>query len=120
MTRVRAVGVWLWRLVAALAVVRWAVEVVGELVISAGLAAVILVWGVGRWAALERRLDSHPGPAYRPVAVARGPGRMDQAGERVAFARAGRRCRPSTGRTARTRPPRTRRRGRGGGEHDDR
>src|SRR5262245_62140034 len=124
MTRVRAVGVWLWRLVAALAVVRWALEVVGELVISAGLAAVILVWGVGRWAALERRLDSHPGPAPRLV-VARGPGRMERAGECVAFACAGRRCRPSTGRAARTRPTRTRptrtwRRGRRGGEHDDR
>jgi hypothetical protein len=118
MTRVRAALVWLGRLVAALAVVRWAVEVVGEWVVSAGFALVILVWGLGRWAALERRLDSHPGPAHGPV-VARGPGQVDQAGEHVAFARVGRRCRPATWRTARTRPTRTRRLGRGGREHHD-
>ena len=88
MIRVRAAAVWLGRLVAALAVVRWAVEVVGEWVVSAGLASVILVWGLGRWAALERRLDSHRGPAHGPVVVARGPGRVDEAGEHVAFARA--------------------------------
>ena len=72
----------------ALVVVRWAVEVVGELVVSVVLASGILVWGLGRWAALERRLDRHPGPAHGPVVVARGPGRVDEAGEHVAFARA--------------------------------
>jgi hypothetical protein len=120
MSRVRGAAGWLWRLVAALAVARWAVEVVGELVVSMVLAAVILVWGLGRWAALERCLDSRAARAHGPGVVARGPGQLDEAGEQVAVARVGRRCRPANWRCARTRPTRTRRLGRGGGEHHDR
>ncbi len=40
-------------------VVRVAVEVVGQTVTAAVLAPVVLVWGLGRWAAMERRLDQH-------------------------------------------------------------
>jgi len=74
------------RLVLALVVVRVAVEVVGQTVTAAVLAPVILVWGLGRWAAMERRLDQHhhqTTPLARP-----GHGRVDQGGEHVAFARA--------------------------------
>ena len=91
MTRARASAGWLaqrlGRLLASVVAVRWAVEVVGELVVSVVLASVILVWGLGRWAALERRLDRRPGRVRGPVVVARGPGRVDEAGEHVAFAR---------------------------------
>ena len=94
MTRARelAVGVArrLVRLVLVLAAVRLAVGVMGELVVAAVLGPAVVVWGVGRWAALERRLDSRPtpAPASRAVVVAGGGRRVDQEGEHVAFARA--------------------------------
>jgi hypothetical protein len=77
------------RLVVALVAVRLAVGMVGELVVSAVLGPAVVMWGVGRWAALERRLDHRPTPATRAVAVVPvGAGRVDQGGEHVAFARA--------------------------------
>jgi hypothetical protein len=94
MTRLRelAVGVArrLVRLVLALLAVRLAVGLVGELAAAAVLGPAVVVWGVGRWAALERRLDNRPtpAPASRAVVVAGGGRRVDQGGEHVAFARA--------------------------------
>ena len=107
------------RLVLALVAMRVAVEVVGELVVSAALGPAVLVWGLGRWAALERRLDSSRGHA-RPVVLRGGAGRVDQAGQHVAFARALvavsarylEHCQDQTDDHATT--------GRDGGEHDDR
>ena len=98
MTRVRALPAVrvpvAWRLarrlvplVVALVVVRVAVEVVGQTVTAAVLAPVILVWGLGRWAAMERRLDQHHRQTT-PLVVPPGHGRVDQGGEHVAFARA--------------------------------
>jgi hypothetical protein len=84
---VRPVVALLVRVVVALAALWWAVGVVGELVVSAVLGPALVVWGVARWAALERRLDNHPAPASRAVVVAGGR-RVDQGGEHVAFARA--------------------------------
>jgi hypothetical protein len=97
MTRTRALPaprvavVWrlarrLVRLVVALVVVRVAVEVVGQTVTAAVLAPVVLVWGLGRWAAMERRLDQRA--RVTPLVVPPGHGRVDQVGEHVAFARA--------------------------------
>jgi hypothetical protein len=92
MTRLRELAVVLagrlLRLVLALAAVRVAVGVAGELVVSAVLGPAVVVWGVGRWAALERRLDNRPTPATQAVAVPVRGGRVDQGGEHVAFARA--------------------------------
>jgi hypothetical protein len=96
MTRVRELAVGLAqrlvRLVLALMGVRWAVGVAGELVVAAVLGPAVVVWGVGRWAAWERRLDNRPtpAPASRAVVVAGGGRRVDQgaAVEHVAFARA--------------------------------
>ena len=94
MTRLRAAVVWLARrlvrLVVALVAVRVAVGVAGELVVAATLGPAVVVWGLGRWAALERRLDHRPTPAPAPhaVVVPVGAGRVDQGGEHVAFARA--------------------------------
>jgi hypothetical protein len=91
MTRARAAVVWLarrlMRLVVALVAVRVAVGVVGELVVAAVLGPAVVVWGLGRWAALERRLDTPPAPRSQAV-VAGGAGRVDQGGGHVAFARA--------------------------------
>ena len=94
MTRVRAAVTWvaprLVRLVVALVAVRVAVGAAGELVVSAVLGPAIVVWGVGRWAALERRLDHRPAPVpvSRAVVVAGGGRRVGEGGEHVAFARA--------------------------------
>jgi hypothetical protein len=94
MTRARELAVGLarqlMRLVLALLAVRWAAGVVGELVVAAVLGPAVLLWGLGRWAALERRLDNRrtPAPASRAVVVAGGAGRVDQDAEHVAFARA--------------------------------
>jgi hypothetical protein len=88
--RERAVGL-AWRLLClflVLAALRVAVGVVGEVVVSAVLGPAVVVWGLGRWAALERRLDNGPAPATQAVVVPVGAGRMDQGGEHVAFARA--------------------------------
>ena len=73
------------RLVLVLAGVRVSVAVVGEWVTAAGVAAVILVWGLGRWVVLEQRLDgarAGQGRGWR-----RAP-RGDGAVGHVAFARA--------------------------------
>jgi hypothetical protein len=77
---------WTLRPVLALVVVRVGVEVVGQVVMASVLAPVILVWGLGRWAAMERRLDER----CRATSVMgpRAYGRVDQVGEHVAFARA--------------------------------
>jgi hypothetical protein len=92
MTRLRVALVWLARrlvrLALALLVARVAVGMVGELVVSAVLGPAVLLWGLARWAALERRLDNPPAPTSRAVVVPVGAGRVDQGGEHVAFARA--------------------------------
>jgi hypothetical protein len=124
MSRVRSSVVWLARrlvrLVAALVAGRLAVNFAGELVVAAVLGPTCVVWGLGRWAALERRLESHRTSATQAV-VARGPGRLDLAASKVRSPRRWRGCRPVTSRCARTRPTTTQRRhGRRGGEHDDR
>lgn len=75
-----------WRVALALVVVRLGVEVMGQLVMAAVLAPVVLVWGLGRWAAMERRLDQRC--RATPGTGPRVNGRVDQAGEHVAFARA--------------------------------
>jgi hypothetical protein len=77
------------RFVLALAAVRLAAGVAGELVVAAVLGPAFLLWGLGRWAALERRLDNPPAPTSQAVVVVPvGAGRVDQGGEHVAFARA--------------------------------
>jgi hypothetical protein len=75
-----------WRVALALVVVRLGVEVMGQLVMAAVLAPVVLVWGLGRWAAMERRLDQRC--RATPATVPQVYGRVDPAGEHVAFARA--------------------------------
>ena len=72
------------RLVLVLAGVRVSVAVVGEWVAAAGLAAVILVWGLGRWVVLEQRLDEARAGRTAAVTGLRGGGAVGH----VAFARA--------------------------------
>src|SRR5262245_5092708 len=70
------------RLGLMLAGLRLAVALLGEWVTDAGLAALILVWGMSRWVVLEQRLDG---------ARARGPAtglRGEASVGHVAFARA--------------------------------
>jgi hypothetical protein len=93
MTRLRTAVVGLARrlvpLVVALVAVRATVGVVGELVVAAVLGPAVVVWGVGRWAALERRLDHRPARAAGAVVVPMRARRVvDQGGEHVGFARA--------------------------------
>jgi hypothetical protein len=75
-----------WRVSLALMALRFGVEVVGQLVVAAVLAPVVLVRGLGRWAAMERRLDHRC--RATPVTGPRAYGQVDPAGEHVAFARA--------------------------------
>jgi hypothetical protein len=70
------------RLVLMLAGLRLAVAVLGEWVTAAGLAALILVWGMSRWVVLEQRLDR--ARARGPATAMRGDGAVGH----VAFARA--------------------------------
>ena len=71
------------RLVLALLAMRLSVAVVGEWVTAAGVAAVILVRGLGQWVVLEQCLDERAG---RTVSVSGSRG--DGASGHVAFARA--------------------------------
>ena len=87
MTRLRGCVVWLAPLVVSLVALRWVAGMAGEVAVAAVLGPAVVVWGVGRWAALERRLDNRPVPS-RAVVVPRRPRRVDEGGEHVAFARA--------------------------------
>jgi len=71
------------RLVLALLGMRLSVAVVGEWVTAAGVAAVILVRGLGQWMVLEQCLDERAG---RTASV--NGSRGDGASGHVAFARA--------------------------------
>jgi hypothetical protein len=82
----RVVGL-LVRPVLALVGLRVGVEVVGQWVTAAVAGPLVLVWVLARWAAIERRLDSHLRRATRPAAVI-GHAPPTDSVEHLAFARA--------------------------------
>jgi hypothetical protein len=90
-------GAWLIvRVLVAVGVVRRAVTFVGVWPTAAGLAAGLVVWGLGRWQRLERHLDARERrpvgiDAYLAKYVAKSPslgGRGVEGDEHVEFARA--------------------------------